>query len=199
MASSAPAQNKVSRRDEIIEATIRLVGRKGLAGASIRGIAHEIGLTIGVVTHHFRDKSDLLCAALGSCFRPWQDLIEASRSIADPAERLRHVMTASLLVDNNPTAQMQLWLGMLSQIDHDPAVAQAYRQQYGQTRRDVIDILEACAREGLLPAGLDLRQEAAHLLSLGDGLLVSNIGEPELYSQAFITKIMLKQIEALLG
>lgn len=199
MASTALVQNKPSRRDEIIDATIRLIGRKGLAGASIRGIAHEVGLTIGVVTHHFRDKSELLCAALESCFLPWQELIKASRAIDDPAERLRHVMIASTSAEGNPTAQMQLWLGMLSQIDHDPQVAKSYRQQYAKTRADVVEILELCQHHGVLKTGLDLHEEAVRLLAMGDGLLVSAIGEPEYYSRDVIRRLMVRQVESLLA
>lgn len=197
MVRSKSASGASGRRDEIIEATIRIVGRKGLAGASIRAIAHEVGLTIGVITHHFRDKSDLLCAALGSCFRPWNQLIMQSKSIEDPADRLRHVMRMTMSGEGHPVAQMQLWLGMLSQIDHDPLVAEAYRQQYAQTRGDIVQILEQCDRFGQLKAGLDLQSEAAHLLSLGDGLLVSSLSEPERYSEGFLMEIMTKQVESL--
>jgi AcrR family transcriptional regulator len=185
------------RRDEIIEATIRIVRRKGLAGASIRAIAHEVGQTMGVITHHFRDKSDLLCAALGSCFKPWNELIEQSRTIKNPADRLQHVMRATMSGEGHPVAQMQLWLGMLSQIDHDPQVANAYREQFAQTRADIAEILEQCDRLGQLKAGLDLQAEASHLLALADGLLVSSLGEPERYFERFLMQIMTKQVESL--
>ena len=189
---------KVSRRDELIDATIRVIGRKGLGGASIRAIAHEVGLTIGVVTHHFRDKSALLCAALEFCFRPWRELIETSRAIADPAERLRHVMRQSVAPGSNPRPQMQVWLGMLSQIDIDPEVAEAYQKKYSQTRKDTVDLLHDCERQGLLAEGVVLEEAAAHLLSLGDGLLVSSVGEPGQFTASFIEKIMMAQVEALL-
>jgi AcrR family transcriptional regulator len=96
MSGQSEAANKPSRRSEIIAATIRVIGRKGLAGTSIRAIAHEVGQTIGVVTHHFRDKSELLCAALEACFQPWQDLVQSSRTIKDPMERLQWIMMETL-------------------------------------------------------------------------------------------------------
>ena len=106
MPGRSTAQDKPARRSEIIDATIRVIGRKGLAGASIRAIAHELGQTIGVVTHHFRDKSELLCAALEACFLPWQTLVKSSRAIKDPMERLQWVMMETLSEEGHPTPEM---------------------------------------------------------------------------------------------
>ena len=188
-----------SRRDAIIDATIRVIGRKGLAGASIRAIAHEMGLSIGVVTHHFVDKAALLCAALESCFQPWKAMVEQAQTIESPLEQLRFVMLTSLGDERHPPAQMQVWLGMLSQIDLDDGVAAAYRTQYRQTRQDIVSILDACQREQLIDAALDTEDEAARLLSLADGLLVSNTGEPGYYSEERIKRIMAQQIDALIS
>ena len=197
MPGKSKASEKPSRRSDVIEATIRVVGRKGLGGASVRAIAHELGQTIGVVTHHFRDKSELLCAALESCFLPWHSLVEASRSIEDPMERLRWIMMETLTEDDHPAAKRQLWLGMLSQIDQDPEVAEAYRAQYAQTRHDMIAILADCQRAGYIEPGRDLEDEAVQLQSLADGLLVSNAGDFRYFDEIRIKRIMARHLEAL--
>ena len=186
-----------SRRDEIVHATIQVIGRKGLAGASIRAIAHEIGLSIGVVTHHFINKSALLCAALETCFQPWKATVDASRSIENPLEQLRFVLFSTLAGEGHPAAQMQVWLGLLAQIDLDPTVTVAYRSQYQRTRQDIVAILDACDREGLLAKGLILEDEATRLLALSDGLLVSNAGDPEFYTEERIKRLIGQQIDML--
>ena len=48
-----------NRRAEIVEATIRLVARQGVTGASIRQIASEAGVTEGALYRHFESKDDL--------------------------------------------------------------------------------------------------------------------------------------------
>ena len=63
------------RRAEIVEATQRILNREGVQGASLRAIARELGLTTGSVTHHFRDKEELLCAAVDATFGPFDVLL----------------------------------------------------------------------------------------------------------------------------
>ena len=53
-----------NRRAEIVEATIRLVARQGVTGASIRQIASEAGVTEGALYRHFESKDELVCEAL---------------------------------------------------------------------------------------------------------------------------------------
>lgn len=54
------------RRAEIIEATIRLVEREGVAGVTHRAIASSLGVSPSALTHHFPTLDDLLTAALTS-------------------------------------------------------------------------------------------------------------------------------------
>ena len=53
------------RREEIAEATWRVIERAGTEGANMREIAREAGQTTGVVTHYFRDKRELMAFAFG--------------------------------------------------------------------------------------------------------------------------------------
>lgn len=174
-----------------------MIGRKGLAGTSIRAIAHEVGQTIGVVTHHFRDKSELLCAALEACFQPWQNLVQSSRTIKDPMERLQWIMMETLTDQGHVTPEMQLWLGMLAQIDQDGDVAEAYRAQYAQTRQDMIALLSDCQSAGQISPDRNIEEEAEHLLALADGLMVSGTGDPRYYDVPRIKRIMARHIDAI--
>lgn len=53
------ATRRKNRRDEIVAATVRLVARQGVSGASIRQIASEAGVTEGALYRHFENKDDL--------------------------------------------------------------------------------------------------------------------------------------------
>jgi AcrR family transcriptional regulator len=53
------ATGRKNRRDEIVAATVRLVSRQGVSGASIRQIATEAGVTEGALYRHFESKDDL--------------------------------------------------------------------------------------------------------------------------------------------
>ena len=51
------------KRQEIIEATWRLIANRGFEAATMREIAAEAGHANGALTHYFRNKADLLEAA----------------------------------------------------------------------------------------------------------------------------------------
>ncbi|MYX24216.1 TetR family transcriptional regulator, partial [Streptomyces sp. SID8380] len=52
------------RRQRIIDAAIRVVGRSGIAGLSHRSAAAEADVPLGSTTYHFATLDDLLVAAL---------------------------------------------------------------------------------------------------------------------------------------
>ncbi|MFJ8015883.1 TetR/AcrR family transcriptional regulator [Streptomyces sp. NPDC096339] len=52
------------RRQRIIDAAIRVVGAKGIAGLSHRSVAAEADVPLGSTTYHFKTLDDLMVAAL---------------------------------------------------------------------------------------------------------------------------------------
>lgn len=56
-----PTEN---RREQIIRAAIRVFAKKGFAGASNKDVADEAKITPGLIYHYFKNKEDLLRAAI---------------------------------------------------------------------------------------------------------------------------------------
>jgi TetR/AcrR family transcriptional regulator, regulator of biofilm formation and stress response len=52
------------RERPLMEATLRIIGQKGLDGVTHRGVAAEAGMSVGAVTHHFSTRDILVDAAL---------------------------------------------------------------------------------------------------------------------------------------
>src|SRR6185437_12773247 len=71
------------RRQELIDATFRCVCRYGTEQMSVRLIAQEAGLSLGMVRHHFRSKDELLAATLRHLSSKVQDQIAAAMERAD--------------------------------------------------------------------------------------------------------------------
>lgn len=55
------------RRREIIDATLRVVERDGVAGVTHRTVAREAGVPTASTTYHFASLDDLLLATLITC------------------------------------------------------------------------------------------------------------------------------------
>src|SRR5215475_13433540 len=52
------------RREQIIDAALRVFAQKGFARATNRDVAQEAGITTGLIYYYFKSKEDLLKAAL---------------------------------------------------------------------------------------------------------------------------------------
>lgn len=52
------------RREQILDAAIRIFAQKGFVRATNRDVAHEAGITTGLIYYYFKSKEDLLKAVL---------------------------------------------------------------------------------------------------------------------------------------
>ncbi len=56
------------RRAEIISANLQIIAREGLAGATMRALAAELGVANGAVGHYFKNQDELLQATYEEVF-----------------------------------------------------------------------------------------------------------------------------------
>jgi DNA-binding transcriptional regulator YbjK len=61
---SAEAPHGASRLDAILEATLTLIGERGLEAVTHRTVAREAGVSLGAISHHFPSRQALLEATL---------------------------------------------------------------------------------------------------------------------------------------
>jgi DNA-binding transcriptional regulator YbjK len=76
------------RRQRIIDAAIRVVGAKGIAGLSHRTVAAEADVPLGSTTYHFATLDDLLVAALRQANEGFARVVAAHPALSDPAADL---------------------------------------------------------------------------------------------------------------
>lgn len=106
-------------RQEILEATLRLIAREGIAGVTHRAVAQEAGVNLSLTTYYFTDLSDLLCSAFRhfeatgaeQISQTWERVfryLERSRGGADERQRVREYLVRNMcdwvreMVQTNP-------------------------------------------------------------------------------------------------
>lgn len=72
------------RRQRIIDAAIRVVGRSGIAGLSHRSVAAEADVPLGSTTYHFKTLDELMVAALRQANEGFAKVIAAHGGLEDP-------------------------------------------------------------------------------------------------------------------
>src|SRR3954470_6154645 len=72
------------RRRRIIDAAIRVVAERGIAGLSHRTVAAEADVPLGSTTYHFTTLDELMVAALRQAGEGFDKVVAARGSLADP-------------------------------------------------------------------------------------------------------------------
>jgi AcrR family transcriptional regulator len=109
------------RREQIIEAALRVFAQKGFDKATNKDIAHEAGITAGLIYHYFSSKEDLLRAALEGNSPQLQSI--PSSLLELPPEKLLHFIAQQLLAAAESERFVQLVRIYLPEMIHNPEIA----------------------------------------------------------------------------
>jgi AcrR family transcriptional regulator len=164
-----------SRRNEIVDATWRLIATIGLEQTTMRRIADDVGCTTGLVTHYFASKDDVLLAALQKITETsTARMREATRGAAG-LERLRLLVLAALPLDEARMLEWRVWLAFWGRAYSSPRLRKEQEARYRRWRRAVHRALADAVALEELPADTDVDAEATHLVAIILGLTVDRI------------------------
>lgn len=172
-------RDAAARRERLIQAAIRLIGREGLAAASTRAIAEEAGLTQAMVHYSFPGKQALLDAVLERVHAATR---EALRAATHDAPTLDAALTALAeaywrhVCDDRDLQKVQYEL-TLAALRRNGDATLARRQYQGYVAM-LKEVLAETLGEGEDPAPLQCLAGTA--VALMDGLILQLLaGEDE--------------------
>ena len=115
------AGRQLLRREDWTAAALDALAREGVAGVAVDRLARRLGASRGSFYWHFRDRRELVDAALEAWERTHTtELIAEAADIADPAARLRAVFAE---VYERPVDEIEVALAATAQ---DPVVAPTF-------------------------------------------------------------------------
>jgi AcrR family transcriptional regulator len=110
--TTARAGAKVDRQASILEATLSLLGRHGISGVSMRAVAREANVALGLVHYYYKDKTALIAAALRRVEEHDVAIVEPDPMLP-PEQRvraaLRRVADPEFLTTEYLSLRLQLW------------------------------------------------------------------------------------------
>jgi AcrR family transcriptional regulator len=172
-----PYAKTATRRAAIVRAALDSFAEHGYDRASLRDIARRAGITHAGLLHHFRDKTELLAAALTQ-----RDADDAERSAAagaaglSPADRLVRILERNL---QSPEL-MRTWAVLSAAASSPDHPAHAYfTERYEQVRSDIVAGLGPGYGERA-EAALGAEAAAMLILAVLDGLQVQWLLNPQL-------------------
>jgi len=120
--SAVNSGEQTDRQSRILDAAMDLLSRHGISGVSMRAVAREAGVALGLVNYYYDDKTTLIRAALSRVDEHDLLLVAPDPSVS-PDEQLRkalhRVAAADLLTTRYLSLRLHLWA--LAQADEDYA------------------------------------------------------------------------------
>lgn len=162
----ANRKSAADRRDEILRATLRLVGQKGFATVTLRDVATEVGVSHGLVHHYFPERDHLVAEsfhlAAAEEYERWQEEFSSERA---PLDRLAEFCQP-------PEREHYLiWIDAWSEAPRNAALRASLQRHH----REWEGVLRRAIEDGVVTAGLvcpDPVTSAHSILAHFDGLAV---------------------------
>ncbi len=164
-------------QDQILDAVQTVIVREGVRGASMRQVAQEADVSVGLLSYHFDDKESLITATFT---RTTERLLEASIAAADQVSGAeakvrafhRGAFTDEFLDGDHLRLRVSLWAVSLT----DPVLA-AIDAEYLSRYRHALDSLLAAARPDL--SASEVAERALDAFALANGLWLAWARQPD--------------------
>lgn len=140
------------RRDELVEATLRIIIAQGLSGATMRDIAAEAGFANGAIKSYFASKSDLLAATYLFVFEATNRRVELSTAHLRGIAALRAFAHEVLPVTPELHDEARVVLSFLAEVAQSPDHASSTRATMVLWRTWILDWLRQARDDGELAA-----------------------------------------------
>jgi AcrR family transcriptional regulator len=130
----AGSRQRRNRRQDVLEAAVRVFHKKGYASASIQDVADEVGVLKGSLYHYIDSKEDLLARIFEDSAGHFMEMLDEADGLDErPVERLRGFGRAC-----------SLWY--LRNIERVAIYATEWKHLTGKRRGEVVRIREAYER-----------------------------------------------------
>jgi TetR/AcrR family transcriptional regulator, transcriptional repressor of bet genes len=160
------------RRQQLIDATFHCICHHGTEELSVRLIAQQAGLSLGMVRHHFRSKDELLAATLRFLSSKVQNEIglAMAKPYASPTEQLYAFLIACLHPQQFDADYVRARFLFWGLAQTNGAVRRVHDEIYSRFERQVRELIAAVVRE--TSADIDLDVATLTILALLKGLWV---------------------------
>jgi AcrR family transcriptional regulator len=177
------------------EAAIDCFARYGYQGTSIDRIAKEAGVTKGAIYYHYKDKNDLLAAAVADRVAEFEDRVQKACEGAAPGETLPRVVAVCIehaLSQDRPRFAIKL---MVEAIDTNDPLVEAMRGMMRRFRAFVRNLVRAGQEGGAFRTDADPDAVAATLTSAVIGAETQYYLDPDRFRlqqtlEAFVAQLL---------
>lgn len=166
-------EDALTTRAALLDAAMRVFGRRGVARSTLAEIAQEAGLTRGAVYWHFKDKADIFNAMMDRVTLPLEGDLQGLANVqGDPVVHLiEHVRRALHQIETDLQTQRALEIAtlMIEHVDELGSVRERYIESHRHMLAVIVRTFEQAAtlRRQALPAPAPTLAAGYHALVRG--------------------------------
>lgn len=164
-----------ARRRQIAEAVWTVIATRGLEAVSLREVAAEAGVSMGMVQHHFGTKDAMLLFACEHLVERGAEMAAAmtagSDDPASPLTAIRNVLVLGLPLVDEQRLAASVWFAFVTRAVIDPDLATLIRASWSGGHEFVVAELRRAQERGEVAIDVDVQREAIALVALIDGLV----------------------------
>ncbi len=164
-----------ARRAELAAATRRAILRQGLEGVTLREVAREAGWSIGVLTHYFETKDELLRYSLAD---PTWVMNRFTSMEPDGLDSIRRLLERLLPTSPEMREMWQVWMTFWVSWPGDSTWDEERRTRQRRFRRYCRDLIVHARDRGDLCSGRNEEADGDALSTLIHGLGVQATLDP---------------------
>lgn len=188
----------LARRAEISSATWRVIERGGIPAVTLRSVAAEAGISLGVLAHYFSSKDDVLREAHRTAYdRTLERVVDRTRSVHGLAA-LRTALLEAVPLDDTRVLEARVDVSLIGAAATNEQLRRMRTESADVLRRLTLGCLAEARERGELRSGIDdtlVADECAVLVDGASVLGLLRVDEPGVWPRltalvdAFITRI----------
>jgi TetR/AcrR family transcriptional repressor of bet genes len=186
--SSKRTASRQMRRQQLIDATMKCIARKGLGGTTLGDVAKEAGLSQGIVNLHFESKENLLNETLRSIADDYKKQFKRTldNSGPDAASKLKALMELDLRPSILNRRKLAVWFAFWGEVKSRPR----YREVCEKSDEYYDEVLCSLCDEVIADGAYEKVTSAAvatMLTSITNGMWLSYLISPKRFDHQVAT------------
>ena len=175
---------RIATRNKIHSAAIKLFAKKGFAATSVKNIAEEAGISIGLMYRHYKKKEDLFNALVAYATEGLDRIAKMFQSDGSPVEIIqqftREILNA--LKNDDEYAQFQMLMNQSLTIEDPSPEIKALIKKSEEMLQQTVQLIEKGQKLGQFKQG-NAKEMASFYFSSLQGLAMMK----HIMSERFIT------------
>jgi len=190
MATSAPAKtrrtaSRAERRQQLIDATMKCIARKGMGSTTLGDVASEAGLSQGIVNLHFKSKDNLLTETLRALANEYREKFDKAlnSSAPQPVDKLLAIVEHDFRPSICNQRKLAIWFAFWGEVKSRPT----YRRLCDEWDRYYDSVVAGLCSEIIADGNyksIDAPVVANALASMTNGLWLSCLISPQSWDRS---------------